>query len=210
MPSFFLAALNFLLTVIDSRRVADLPWHSPQGRRPLRHTGRAINRSITIEFNVTKSASSSVTPPSRPTGPPPRRTSRPFGRRHGRLWRGPFPTSPAAFHRRPSPANFVLPWRQTRVFKQAKKALGLQSRRDGFGRDGMWYWSLPTQPHRVPQTRVDPLAQVPERDVGTAVYGRGHSRHPRPSTAACENAPMHGHAERLGDDRDRRRAAHRP
>jgi hypothetical protein len=65
MPSFFLAALNFLLTVIDSRRVADLPWHSPQGRRPLRHTGRAINRSITIEFNVTKSASSSVTPPSR-------------------------------------------------------------------------------------------------------------------------------------------------
>jgi hypothetical protein len=72
----------------------------------------------------------------------------------------------------------VLPWRQTRVFKQAKKALGLQSRRDGFGRDGMWYWSLPTQPHRVPQTRVDPLAQVPERDVGTAVYGRGHSRQP--------------------------------
>jgi hypothetical protein len=34
---------------------------------------------------------------------------------------------------------------------------------------------------------------MPERDVGTAVYGEGHSRpaqqHSRPSTAAGENAP---------------------
>jgi hypothetical protein len=58
----------------------------------------------------------------------------------------------------------------------------------------MWYWSLPTQPsNRVPQTRVDLVGQMPERDVGTAVYGEGHSRpaqpHSRPSTAAGENAP---------------------
>ena len=37
------------------------------------------------------------------------------------------------------------------------------------------------------------VAQMPERDVGTAVYGEGHSRpaqpHSRPSTAAGENAP---------------------
>src|SRR5882757_1310199 len=40
---------------------------------------------------------------------------------------------------------------------------------------------------------VDLVAQMPERDVGTAVYGEGHSRpaqpHSRPSAAAGENAP---------------------
>ena len=66
----------------------------------------------------------------------------------------------------------MLPWRQTRVFKQAKKALGLQSRRDGFGRDGMWYWSLPIQPSdSALQTRVDVLAKDAAALADEAVYG---------------------------------------
>jgi hypothetical protein len=64
----------------------------------------------------------------------------------------------------------------TRVFKQAKKALGVQSRRDGFGRDGVWYWSLLTQPSkRSTPDAFDLVAQMGERGVGTAVYGEGHS-----------------------------------
>jgi hypothetical protein len=54
---------------------------------------------------------------------------------------------------------------------------------------GMWSWLLPTQPsNRVPPNTGRSLAQMPERDVGTAVYGEGHSRpaqpHSGPSTAA--------------------------
>jgi hypothetical protein len=51
----------------------------------------------------------------------------------------------------------------------------------------------PSQPsNRVPQTRVDPLAQMPERDVARPSMARvvpdQPSRIPKPSTAAGENA----------------------
>jgi hypothetical protein len=85
----------------------------------------------------------------------------------------------------------------TRVFKEAKKALGLQSRRDGFGRDGMWYWSLPIQPSdSALQTRVDVLAKDAAVLADEAVYGGDHSRpapgHPSPSALAGEHTPRQG------------------
>src|SRR2546421_564775 len=47
-------------------------------------------------------------------------------------------------------------------FKTAKAKLNILSRRRGFGRDGMWYWSLPTQSSGgVVQTQVDTPAQIP-------------------------------------------------
>jgi hypothetical protein len=37
-----------------------------------------------------------------------------------------------------------------KVFKRAKKEVGITSRRDGFGRGGEWFWALPT----VPKTKA--------------------------------------------------------
>jgi hypothetical protein len=96
----------------------------------------------------------------------------------------------------------------TRVFKQTKKALGVQSRRGGFGRDGMWYWYLPIQPSdSALQTRVDVLAKDAAALADEAVYGGDHSRpargHPSPSALAGEHTP------RQGISRDRGRGVYR-
>jgi hypothetical protein len=54
-------------------------------------------------------------------------------------------------------------------FKAAKKKLGINSRRDGFGRGGEWFWSLPTQPSStMGSTAVDVPVAV--------IYGEGHTR----------------------------------
>jgi len=54
----------------------------------------------------------------------------------------------------------------SKPFKRAKKALGIRSLRNGFGRDGEWFWSLPEQPspQRMPPVSNGlgpPIAEAP-------------------------------------------------
>src|ERR1700730_17989997 len=60
-----------------------------------------------------------------------------------------------------------------KTFKAAKKKLGINSRRDGFGRGGEWVWELPTTNKvRVVETAADLALMAP----ATVVYDGNHSR----------------------------------
>jgi hypothetical protein len=59
-----------------------------------------------------------------------------------------------------------------KVFKRAKKEVGITSRRDGFGRGGEWFWTLPTVPKtNVVETALNIVPRVP----ASVIYA-GHSR----------------------------------
>ena len=79
----------------------------------------------------------------------------------------------------------------TRVFKEAKKALGLQSRRDGFGRDGMWSWSLPTQPTKYPKH-----GSIPWLRCRRGTSARPSMRGSFPTSPAAFQAQYRGWRER--------------
>jgi hypothetical protein len=60
-----------------------------------------------------------------------------------------------------------------KLFKAAKKKLGITSRRDGFGRGGEWLWTLPTVPKtNVVETALDIVQNTP----APVVYAEHHSR----------------------------------
>jgi len=79
-----------------------------------------------------------------------------------------------------------------KVFKRVKKNLGVRSLRDGFGRGGEWFWSLPTQPNTSVANTVAKLASNTPTPV---VYGVDRSRPERHASVApsppsrLENTP---------------------
>jgi hypothetical protein len=78
-----------------------------------------------------------------------------------------------------------------KVFKRAKKKLGLRSIRDGFGRGGGWLWSLPAiltiEPADTP-TDLTPKAPAPVIDAD----------HSRPDQCADHADPGSGEGEQGG------------
>ena len=65
-----------------------------------------------------------------------------------------------------------------KTFKAAKKRLTIISRRNGFGRGGEWFWTLPAQPlAEVTETAADPAANA----AAPALYDTKHSRLERPA-----------------------------
>jgi hypothetical protein len=132
----------------------------------------------------------------------------PFGRRHGRLWRGSFPTSQP--HSRPSAAagenaprqDIPLDWvRGVERLHRLPAHAGVPQHRwgvflndvDQFGRGG---WAQ----------------RAADLGWGTLMSSNAPAGPPerRRSAVAHLRRQNHRHAERLGDDRERRRAAHRP
>jgi hypothetical protein len=63
-------------------------------------------------------------------------------------------------------------------FKAVKKKLGINSRRDGFGRGGEWSWSLATQPN---SSVAETLANLASNTPAPVVYGVDR---PRPKRQA--------------------------
>jgi hypothetical protein len=64
----------------------------------------------------------------------------------------------------------------SKPFKTAKAKLNIVSRRRGFGRDGVWYWSLPAQPPGKSDTNAKAEVSMPEMGTGKVAYGEDHSR----------------------------------
>jgi hypothetical protein len=60
-----------------------------------------------------------------------------------------------------------------KLFKEAKKLLGIRSVRTGFGQSGEWWWELSGLP---PAPTTAPAVQLPKAGVGTAgTYAAGSS-----------------------------------
>src|SRR5258705_2980365 len=127
--------------------------------------------------------------------------------RQGRLWRGPFPTRRSTFQapqngrRDPAQAGHPVNLIGRHEVRQQQRHASVTTYRTAATEGRLWRGhSRPAQPHgnsisivhRVHRTAAtEDVATL--LDVGTAVYGKGHSRpaqlHSRPSTAAGENAP---------------------
>src|SRR5712672_204434 len=110
--------------------------------------------------------------------------------RQGRLWRGPFPTRRSTFQgpqngrRDPAQAGHPVNLIERHEVRQQQRHASVTTYRTAATEGGLWRGhSRPAQPHgnsisivhRVHRTAA--TADVATLlDVGTAVYGKGHSR----------------------------------
>ena len=72
-----------------------------------------------------------------------------------------------------------------KLFKAAKKRLGIVSRRDGFGREGAWLWELPTPNTTLHQPTTPPVGNMSEG----ALFQPDDSAHSRLDQDAVKLAP---------------------